>query len=295
MRGDMLLTSVWCPVAGHGGELRSVERELADCFAIADCGEQRRGSVRAGFTLIELLISIAIVAVLLAILLPALGFTMRSARGFRCQVSLRGVAFDFSVFADDNLHGERGNDPAVVGRRRFRLETFQESQYGVDEFWRWGPAPTHTLPDAEKNDPMRCNEVRGPITLQNNTPCSQGAVAPARYISYGFNMRLHRAESTGPSGQPLLRPVALGNDIMDHSRVPLAWDVDGLIAEQRGMTPVFSAPSLGSTGPYANEAFWFPGKRHNGAANFAFIDGSVSASAKPLTEAGWDWSFQPVR
>src|SRR5690242_14076117 len=86
-----------------------------------------RGVRARGFTLLELLISIAIVALLLAILLPALGYTVRAARGFRCQVSLRSVAFDFSVFADDNLHGDRGDDVAVVGRRRFRLETFQES------------------------------------------------------------------------------------------------------------------------------------------------------------------------
>ena len=281
---------------GGRNRVRSpLELSLFDQPATSSLGNKQCACTRRGFTLLELLISIAIVAVLLAILLPALGYTVRAARGFRCQVSLRSVAFDFSVFADDNLHGERGDDQAVVGRRRFRLETFQESQYGVDEFWRWGSAATHTLPDAEKNDPMRCNEVRGPITLLNNTPCSQGAVSPARYVSYGFNMRLHRAESTGPSGQPMLRPVILSSEIMDHGRVPLAWDVDGLLAEQRGTTPVFSGPSMGSTGPYANDLFWFPGRRHNGAANFAFIDGSVSSSAQPLSEPGWEWSFQPIR
>ena len=112
------------------------------------------------FTLVELLISISIVAVLLAILLPALGYAVRAARGFRCQISLRSVAFDFTVFADDQLHGDRGDDPAAVGPRRFRLETFQESEYGIDEFWRYN-GNTHQIPDTEKNDPMRCPAVRG--------------------------------------------------------------------------------------------------------------------------------------
>ncbi len=250
------------------------------------------GALR-GFTLIELLISIAIVAVLLAILLPALGFTIRAARGFRCQMSLRSVAFDFAIFGDDQLHGDRGNDPATVGPRRFRVETFQESEYGIDEFWRYN-GNTHTLPDNEKNDPMRCPQVTGQITLTNNTPCSQGAVQPSRYVSFGFNMRLHRPEIS-INGNPMMLPVSLTSSILEHGRVPLAWDVDGAVAEQHGMTPVFSAPSLNSVGPYMNDLYWFPSMRHNGVGNFAFIDGSVSASAHPLDENSWDWAYQPPR
>lgn len=246
------------------------------------------------FTLIELLISIAIVGVLLAILLPALGYTVRAARGFRCQMSLRSVAFDFAVFADDQLHGDRGADTVAVGPRRFRVETFQESEYGIDEFWRYN-GTSHTIPDAEKNDPMRCPQVRGPLTLTNNTPCSQGAVSPARYVSFGFNMRLHRPEGRASNGNPVLFPASLTSSIMEHGRVPLVWDVDGPAAEQRGMIPVFSAPSLNSTGPYMNNTFWFPGQRHNGVANFAFVDGSVSASSHPLDETSWDWAYQPPR
>jgi prepilin-type N-terminal cleavage/methylation domain-containing protein/prepilin-type processing-associated H-X9-DG protein len=259
-------------------------------------GHGQDGPARSGraFTLVELLISIAIVGVLLAIVLPALGHTLKAARAFRCQVSLRSVAFDFSVFADDQLHGDRGDDPAAYGPTRFRLETFQESEYGIDEFWRWN-GNVHTLPDAEKNDPMRCNQVVGQITLTNNTPCSQGGVTPARFISYGFNMRLHRPEMRAPNGVLVLIPVTLNSGVLEHGRVPLAWDVDGQAAEDRGMTPVFSAPSLSTLGPYANDAYWFMSRRHNGAANFAFIDGSVSASSQPLDEAGWDWAYQPPR
>ena len=248
-----------------------------------------------GFTLMELLISVAIIGVLVAMLLPTLGYTMRSARGFRCQVALRSLAFDFAVFADDQLHGDRGNDRTALGPRRFRLETFQESQYGIDEFWRWGTASTHALPDAEKNDPMRCSEVRSAITLRNNTPCSQGAIDPPRFVSYGFNMRLHRPEMRGPNGQPVLLPISLTSSIMDHGRVPLAWDVDGLAAEQRNVSPVFSAPSLGSTGPMGGDRFWFPSRRHNGALNVALVDGSVEATSKPLEKNDWDWAFQPTK
>ncbi len=247
-------------------------------------------AVRA-FTLVELLVTIAIIATLLALLIPALRHTVGAARGFRCQVSLRSVAFDFSVFADDNLHGDRGNDTREVGAHRFRLETFQESQYGLDEFWRWGSAQSYSLPDAAKNDPMRCSEMKGPITLLASTPCSTG-IEPPRNISYGFNLRLHRAETVGPDGQLRLSSVVLKSAILDNPRVPLVWDVDGAIAESRGATPSFSAPSAGSNGFFANDAYWFPGRRHNGATNYALMDGSVSATSKHPSETNWDWSFQ---
>lgn len=250
---------------------------------------------RRGFTLIELLVTIAIVGIMLALLLPAIGATMRSARSFRCQMSLRSVAFDFSVFGDDQMHGDRGDDESELGPRHFRLSTFIESQYGIDEFWAWGSATTHSLPDAAKNDPMRCPDVRGEVTVSSETPCTQGAVEPARHVSYGFNMRLHMAEVSAPSGPPFVY-VKLSSAIAQESMVPFAWDVDGAEAEQRGVNPLFSAPAAGSTGPlYANSQYWFPASRHQGQGNFAFLDNSVRSSRRALEQSDWRWSYQPVR
>lgn len=264
-------------------------------------GEDRRGlrmpggMPRRGFTLVELLATIAILSLLIAVLLPALAHTMRAARGFRCQMSLRSAAFDFSVFADETLHGSRGHDERDLARGRFRVETFQESQYGIDEFWRWEDRDSVSMPDARGNDPMRCAAVRGPVTLWRNMPCSQGAVTPAENVSYGLNMRLHRGEYTDSAGLVRTYSVKLTSDILEKGNVPLAWDVDGARASQQSAPPVFSAPSLESAGPLAQDRYWFPGMRHNGAANFAFVGGHVLASARPLAMNGWDWSYQGPR
>ncbi len=253
-----------------------------------------RGSGR-GFTLVELIVSIGIVALLIAILLPALGSTLGSARGFKCQMSLRATAFDFSVYADPALHGDRGHDDRLAGDR-FTIETFQESQYGVDEFWRYGEGETHTIPDALGNDPMRCPEIRGPLQLRPNAPCSGGAVAPPENISFAFNMRLHKVEYTHPLiGTPRLVPVTLTERVADEGDVPLALDVDGAAARSAHASALYTAPATTPDGPYSGGGFWFPSARHNGQVNVAFVGGHVLSSEDPAGESVWRWDYQPRR
>jgi prepilin-type N-terminal cleavage/methylation domain-containing protein/prepilin-type processing-associated H-X9-DG protein len=243
------------------------------------------------FTLVELLVVIAVMAMLIAILLPALGMSIGAARQFRCQVSLRSVGFDFGIFADETLHGDRGDDERELGSR-FRLETFQESEYGISEFWRWGGENSHDLPDTAKNDPMRCASVGGEITVRRGTACRNGAISPPENVSFGFNGRLDRAPR-GNSNRWTV--VDLSSRILEESMVPLAWDVDGAMAKRNGVEPVFSAPALDATdGPFAGGRYWFPASRHNGGLNVLFMDQHVESTQTPLEER-WDWSFLPTR
>lgn len=239
---------------------------------------------KRAFTLVEVLLSLGIIGLLLAVALPTLGKAMATARSFRCQIAQRSVAFDFAVFANDDLGPDRGDDAALG--TRFRLETFQESQYGIDEFWRYGEASVHELPDDQNNDPMRCAELRDPIRLRRDKPCASGGVSPPSSVSFGFNARLHR-KSVGPPDALRTETVQLTSSILEWGMVPLFWDVDGALAASRSLNPVFSAPSVaGESGP----DLWYPSKRHNGASNFAFIDGHVESSLDPLRAEGWMWA-----
>lgn len=262
-------------------------------------GSSRRRSqppTAGGYTLIELLATIAIIALLIGLMIPALSSSITAARAFKCQMALRSVAFDFTIFADDDLHGDRGDDTRYLPSRRFRLETFLESQYRVDEFWAWGSnVNSYTLPDAGGYDPLRCSEVRSDIVLRRSTPCSSGAVGPPASVSYGFNARLHRPEYTNAAGQVFAPLISLRSDILDHAQIPLAWDVDGREAGRRGAEPIFSAPTLDSTQVFANDRMWYPSMRHGGVMQIAFMGGHVVATSRPLDQSQWRWDFTPQR
>lgn len=247
---------------------------------------------RCGFTLIEVVVVIAIIALLLALLLPALAGAIQTARGFSCKMGQRAIAFDFAVFADEGLAANRGDDRRDLGSR-FRLETFQESQYRIDEFWGWPGQTRVTIPDSKGHDPMRCPEVREPLVFRANAPCSGGGITPPRGISYTFNGRLNRVEKM-IGGRLRSRPVTLTSDIVNHAMVPLMWDLDGEEAERRGIfAPVFSAPALDSPQLYQGNRLWFPSDRHNGATNVAFLDGHVESSRDPAGESTWRWDYTP--
>ena len=61
---------------------------------------------RRGFTLVEIMVVMTIIALLIAILVPAVGFVRERARGTQCKSSLRQFYLGFAGLADNNRDGK---------------------------------------------------------------------------------------------------------------------------------------------------------------------------------------------
>ena len=256
----------------------------------AACNHRARGSA---FTLIEVLVVIAILAILLSVLLPALHSVRQASRTVVCSSNMKSITMEFRFFAEGT--GERGRgDSQKLGGSRFWINDFQDSLYGLDEFWNLGEANSGVL--KAPSELMLCPSAARQLEKRRGLPCGREAVGPAEDVSIALNMRLYRAVFEAKEKRLLASPLAtrVSIRILDHPYVPLGMDVDGRVAVGKGVDPFYIAPPLRNADPddpYATGRFWSPSKRHGGKTIIGFVGGHVLSSRQPEEEK-WDWSHQ---
>jgi len=216
-----------------------------------DCGFLHRGGagpcVRAGFTLLELLVVIATIAIVAALLLPAMSQAKGASQSAVCKSNLRQLGMALRMYLDDCA----GTYPYASS---FPVANPKGTSY-------WFDALALKMPNARWGDGVfRCPVYRGVVYEGRANVSGQGEIT-AVYSpcgSYAYNAAGGRDPAPGPSGlvspglgfsvyagRPIEQPVHESDakapaDLYAFGDAPLATGAWGPVA----------APRLGGAADY---------------------------------------------
>ncbi len=237
----------------------------------------KRHLQKSGFTLIELLVVISIIALLLAIMMPALGKVKRKAQSVVCRTRLKQMGVAFLLYAQDNDDEFVMNEPG------------------------WGTADAYWFYRIS----VYLSDVQGGQKLAGFLRCPSGRAireykgqAILKWNSIDYNVHKLDAQTLNPNikvptGQ-YPPPLKISN-LRQSSRWTAGFDF--YHGEEAEGTNIAHNP--GTVG----EFFWdkimgdeaYPGSRekvlrHDGALNAVYLDGSVNQIKDPQ----WFPDMQPM-
>ncbi len=262
---NFLLTHAECNVTRlnpRGVRADVTVRALFDCRVLP----------KSAFTLIELLVVIAIIAILAAMLLPALSRAREQAQGIVCLNNQRQLILAWSMYADDNRDWLVPNNPRLVGGLS------DGTGYGPLKSW----GPSWALGDIAygRSDGTNLDYILGP------RPDSLSRYVPAAATFKCPSDRSKSQVKEDPS-RPRVRSFSMSASLGSVRRFGLVFSAfkrTDLFPGPRQEYVVFvdtQADSLATsafiTGRDVGTGTWeqWPAARHNRKGSLSFHDGHV--------------------